>query len=184
MLFSFYVFGISAGAVWLSAMGSTRQVQVTGWFDAWSAGFLEQLTPWFELYLSSLWRHLLLALLIWFCGTSLAGIPAIYGIIVLKGFMTGFTSGFLIGIKGFRGLLYAVSVIFPAELVRIPVLFSLAGIALSFAAMAHEGGNAVKSGLSRYCADFAPWVLFMFILSLAEALILPGIMRWMPGIVL
>lgn len=77
--------------------------------------------------------------LIWVLGLTIIGVPVILGLIFVRGFVLGFTVGFMISELHLNGVLMAAASLLPHNLFLIPALILAATTAISFA------GSAVKT---------------------------------------
>jgi stage II sporulation protein M len=74
--------------------------------------------------------------LMWLLGLTVIGAPVVLGIVFLRGFVLGFTIGFIIDELYVRGLILSLSSVLPHNLVAVPAIILAAGGALSFSASA------------------------------------------------
>jgi len=83
--------------------------------------------------------------LIWLLGLTVIGAPLVLGVVFLRGFILGFTIGFIVDELHAKGLLLSLVSVLPHNLIAAPAVILAAGGALSFA------GAALKTllGLSR-----------------------------------
>lgn len=80
-----------------------------------------------ELLKNSLSTYLLLAIIIWFFGTTVIGIPIVFGIILYKGFGLGYTISVCINLLGIqKGITFVFSTIFLQNLIIIPAIIAIA----------------------------------------------------------
>lgn len=181
-LFLVYVFGISAGSFWINGMGAEQQSVVVSWFNGFISNFANTKVNWTDILFLSLYRHVLLALIIWFFGTSVAGIPFNYVTMGIKGFITGLASGFFIKIKGIWGLGYSILAILPVELAAIPVVIAMTALSINFSSFVREGRGQLKALLGKYTLDFGVYMLFLCSLSFFDALVIPRIIETILGV--
>lgn len=80
----------------------------------------------------SILNNLKLVSLIWVLGLTIIGIPFVMLILFIKGFILGFTVGFLIDELGFTGILFSTISIFPQNIIIIPSIVIIGVSALSF----------------------------------------------------
>ncbi len=71
--------------------------------------------------------------LMWLLGLTVIGAPFILGIIFIRGFVIGFTVGFIIEQMVFKGVAVAVTSILPHNILIIPAILLAGGATLSFA---------------------------------------------------
>lgn len=74
--------------------------------------------------------------LMWLLGLTVIGAPFILGVIFLRGFVIGFTVGFIVEELIYRGVALAIASIFPHHILSVPAII-LAGVAtISFSTAA------------------------------------------------
>jgi stage II sporulation protein M len=71
--------------------------------------------------------------LIFLLGLTVIGIPVILAVVFIRGFVIGFTVGFLAYERGLRGIAFALAAVFPQNLFAVPavVLAGVTGIVFS-----------------------------------------------------
>lgn len=80
-----------------------------------------------ELLKNSMFTYILLAIIIWFFGTTVIGIPVVFGIILYKGFGLGYTISICIKLLGIqKGMAFVFSTIFLQNLIIIPAIIAIA----------------------------------------------------------
>ena len=80
-----------------------------------------------ELLKNSMFAYILLAIIIWFFGTTVIGIPVVFGIILYKGFGLGYTISICIKLLGIqKGMAFVFSTIFLQNLIIIPAIIAIA----------------------------------------------------------
>jgi stage II sporulation protein M len=125
-LASLYVAGAVFGAWLVMALPESDRQGLWQWVastiqlpHAWQAG--ESVADWQQLSIMQLkWF-----LLIWFCGSTVAGLPIILLIDFFKGVMTGFTIGLFAASAAWKGLVAAVVHLLPVQLLIVPILLGI-----------------------------------------------------------
>ncbi len=70
--------------------------------------------------------------LTWLLGLTVIGIPVVAMIVFIRGFVIGFTVGFMVYELGYRGILLALLVVLPHNLLAVPAIVAAGTAALSF----------------------------------------------------
>jgi len=70
--------------------------------------------------------------LIWLLGLSVLGAPLVLALLFLRGFVLGFTVGFMVEEMGFKGVALAVVSVVPHNLLAVPAVILAGGASLSF----------------------------------------------------
>ncbi len=74
--------------------------------------------------------------LVWVLGLTIIGAPLIFGVIFMRGFVLGFTVGFIVSEMNLNGIIVAIASVLPHNLLIIPALLITCTTSLSFAAAA------------------------------------------------
>ena len=74
----------------------------------------------------SIKSNMVLAIIIWFAGTTIIGIPVVLGLILFRGFSLGFTiSGAIYTLGVQKGILFCIFMIFLQNILFIPALLTM-----------------------------------------------------------
>jgi stage II sporulation protein M len=127
--------------------------------------------------------------LVWVLGLTIIGIPLILGIIFVRGFVLGFTVGFMISQLEFNGVLVAAASLLPHNLLLVPALIIAATTAISFAISAVKTliGTSERSIVNQFLATTIIIVFSSGLLALAslvELYITPILMRLSSSLIL
>ncbi|HEX3029214.1 MAG TPA: stage II sporulation protein M, partial [Clostridia bacterium] len=111
-------------------------------------------------------------------------------IIVIRGFMTGFSTGFIIQTLGTKGMIFTLLTLVPKELIIIPALIALGVNGINFSlkiiknrSIKNISKEGIKSNFAKYCFVTAFFSFFILAGVLIEAYILPVTIRMMSSIV-
>lgn len=74
--------------------------------------------------------------LMWLLGLTVIGAPFVLGVVFLRGFVLGFTVGFIVDELYLKGMVISLSSVLPHNLLAVPAIIIAAGGALSFSASA------------------------------------------------
>lgn len=83
-------------------------------------------------FINSIISNLLYVISIWLLGISIIGLPIILFLLMMKGFIFGFSCTSIISIYGFKGVFGALAYIFPHQLILLPIGLLLSFYAVSF----------------------------------------------------
>lgn len=105
--------------------------------------------------------------LLWIFGLTVVGIPLILIIIGVRGFILGFTVGFLVQEKAGQGLLLSLAGVLPQNLFYVPAYLGAGVLAVYFSLSLLRGSKdgKVSSRLGIYSLFF----LFLFLLTVIGA---------------
>jgi len=127
-----FLTGSSFGAFTVNSLSATQTQELGDYFNY----FLTGLTYWninsVIVAQDAIFNSLTFIFLTWALGLTVIGIPIILLIVAFKGFIMGFTVGFLIFQKGFTGMLIAIFAILPQNFFYVPILIICAVAAITF----------------------------------------------------
>lgn len=100
---------------------------------------------------------------IWFLGLTIIGLPLVLAIIFSRGFVLGFTVGFLLENKGWQGFIITLLTILPQNLLHIPTLVLATVLAINSCIFLVKDRRMENYSLSFYIIRYT---LLMFVLAL------------------
>lgn len=153
-----FIIGLSAGAFTVNGLSTMQRDELTNYFQ----GFLQLLDSQSldsgELLKVSLVENIKIISVLWILGVTIIGIPFIYIIIGIRGFITGFTSGFIIEALGMKGILFTIFGILPKEIIIIPCIIALGVNGINFSlniiksrSIKHLSKESLRTNFLAYC---------------------------------
>lgn len=117
--------------------------------------------------------------ILWLSGMTLIGVPLIILLIAARGFVLGFTVGFLVYEKAEQGLLLALVGVLPQNLFYIPATLGAAILSFYFSlTLLHWSREySVYSSIAVYSLVFILFVLVALAGSWVETYLIPGLIR-------
>ncbi|WP_010249883.1 stage II sporulation protein M [Acetivibrio cellulolyticus] len=183
-LFLAFVTGVSAGAFTVNGLSPIQRSELTNYFQGFLELFENQKVDSNEILKISLIDNLRLVALLWALGVTIIGIPLIYIFIGVRGFITGFTSGFIIELMGVKGVIFTLFSIVPKEVIIIPCVIALGVNGINFSLNIIRSRSAkrmskenLKTGFLAYCLATALVSCFIFGGILVESYITPICIR-------
>ena len=80
-----------------------------------------------ELLKQTLINNIIIASMIWFFGTTVIGLPVVFGLILYRGFILGYTISSCISIMGIQsGLIFTLSALLLQNIIFIPAIIAIA----------------------------------------------------------
>lgn len=80
-----------------------------------------------DLLKQTLKNNIIIASVIWFFGTTVIGLPIVFGLILYRGFILGYTIASCISIMGLQGgLIFTFSALFLQNIIFIPAIIAIA----------------------------------------------------------
>lgn len=180
----FLLIGISAGAFTVKALSDVQKQELIGYLRSFFQFINENSYDTFSILKQSLLNNIQTGVLIWLLGITIVGIPFILLLISLRGFIIGFTVGFLVEQMGIQGLFFALCAILPQNILIIPCLISIAVIGISFSLMIIKNKlmKTYKTDMMRQFVIYSTIIacLFSIILlgALVESYITPILMKF------
>jgi len=185
-----FVVGISAGAFTVNGLSTIQSEELNIYFQ----GFLQlldyQTIDSNELFKISLMENMKIVGVLWILGVTIIGIPFIYVAIGIRGFITGFSSGFIIKALGLKGVLFTLLALLPKEIFIVPCIIALGvnGINFSLSIIKNKSikrlsKENLKSGFIAYCFTTILYSLLIFVGILVEVFITPVFMRMITPII-
>lgn len=179
LVFTFFAIGVGAGAFTVRALDEVQKQELIRYLQ----GFFQILTSKninsLAVLSQSIQNNIQTVIVIWILGITVIGIPITLLILGVRGFIIGFTVGFLVNGLGWKGLFFTVLAILPQNIIIIPCLMSIGVFSVSFSLMIIKNRMA-KRWTNNYWQKFLSYsivVMALFIItilgSLIEAYIVP-----------
>lgn len=176
--------GISAGAFTVNGLNLIQREELTNYFQGFLSLLENQNVDSNELLSISLLENLKIIAILWVLGVSIIGIPFIFLLMSVKGFITGFCSGFIINIIGIKGILFTLLALLPKEIIIIPCMLALGVNGINFSlkiiknkSIKHLSKENLKTSFFSYCFVTIFFSCFIFAGILIEAYIIPVFIR-------
>ncbi|MCL6450996.1 MAG: stage II sporulation protein M [Acetobacteraceae bacterium] len=126
--------------------------------------------------------------LLWLLGATVVGLPAVLLVLFGRGFILGFTAGFLSYELGLRGVLVCLATLFPPSLFAVPALLSLGVQSLSFTLRLvrrrHRSAEPLSRALGAYTLATLALGSLLTAASLFEAYLSPVFLRLLAPLLL
>ena len=179
-----FIVGVSAGAFTVNGLSSIQKDELSNYFRGFLQLLDNQKVDSGELLKIALADNFKLIFALWVLGVTIIGIPFIFVLIGIRGFLTGFSSGFIIELLGMKGALFTGLVLFPKEIIVIPCFIALGvnGINFSMSIIRSKSirllsKQNIKTKFIAYCFVTLFFSCFVFGGSLIEAYITPVFIR-------
>lgn len=170
-----FIIGIIIGIVFINnvdeAQGSEIQSYITDFISALKQDYHIDKG---ELLKKSLWENFWLILSMWFIGSTVVGIPIVFGIVLFRGFCIGYTVSSIIAALGVqKGMLFLFTTVFLQNIIFIPVIICMAVscIKLYKSIMKDKRRENIKIEILRHTLISIILLIFLVIVSLVEAYI-------------
>ena len=120
-----FLIGIFLGTLFVNQINSKEEISkyITTYIDETKS--IEKIDYFTELQ-QDIKENILLAILLWFAGTTIIGIPIVLALIIFRGFCLGYTIASSVYVLGkIKGIIFVLITIFLQNLVFIPVIIIL-----------------------------------------------------------
>lgn len=123
-----FIIGIVAGVIFINNTNETQSTEIQGYIN----NFINSLKQDYhidkmELMKNSLGDNLILIVSMWFIGSTVIGMPIVFGILLYRGFCIGYTAASIIAVLGVqKGILFLFTTMFLQNLIFIPVIMCMA----------------------------------------------------------
>src|SRR3989339_826157 len=124
-LFLSFIIGLFVGAFTINGMDLIQIDELTNYFKGFLELFSNQKIDSNELLKIAILQNAKLILLLWILGVSIIGIPFIFLVIGIRGFITGFSSGLIIKIFGLKGIIFILLTLIPKEIIIVPCIIAI-----------------------------------------------------------
>lgn len=116
----FLAIGITTGSYSIKALNQLQRSDLLQYFNNFIKIAKEQTIDSQNLFFISLRNNYIFVLAMWLFGMTYIGIPVLIGLITLKGFLIGYTVGFIIDEMSLDGIAFSTAAVLPQNLFMIP----------------------------------------------------------------
>ena len=170
-----FIIGIIVGIAFINNINVEQEAEITGYIT----NFINSLKQDYhidklELLKKSLGDNLILILTMWFIGSTVIGIPIIFGIVLFRGFCVGYTISSIIGSLGVqKGLVFLLSTVFLQNIIFIPVIIcmTVSCMRLYKSIMKDKRRENIKLEILRHTLISLGLAILLVIASLVESYI-------------
>ena len=122
-----FVIGVFLGVFFVNNMQETQKAEIDTYLNNFINKFKEiDSIDNIGLLKESISEKLLLAVGIWFFGTTVIGIPVVFGIVLYRGFCFGYTISVCVSILGMsKGLIFVLTSLLLQNILFIPAILAL-----------------------------------------------------------
>lgn len=172
-----FILGIGFGAIAVKTVDYSTKEEVFSYFNNFMKTFRQIEYNGTALMSESMRFNLMNIFIIWAFGLSMVLMPLITVLIFFKGFVLGFTVGFLISEYSFKGILVALAAVFPQNILVIPVYIISSVMAIYISIMIFNyfrGKVRIKADdFLKYSIEMAVLAVILLLASLIETYISP-----------
>lgn len=176
-----FIIGIFLGVLFVNHIQEAQRVEISNYIK----NFIEQLKniehlDQASLLQTSLQQNIILAITIWFFGTTVIGLPIVFGLVAYRGFCLGYTIAVCVSILGLpKGLIFVIITLILPNLFFIPALLALAvsGFKLYQSIVKDKRRENIKLEILRHTAFCVIMVGILIVSSLVEIFISTNLLK-------
>lgn len=123
-----FIIGIFLGVFFVNHMEEAQTTEINEYINNFVSKMKEtENLNYMELFRNSIGQNILLAVILWFFGTTVIGIPVVYGIILYRGFCLGYSIAVITLMMGMsKGISFILISILLQNILIIPAILGLA----------------------------------------------------------
>ena len=176
-----FIIGIFLGVLFVNNIQEAQRVEISSYFNNFTEKLkqTEQLDQ-AQLLKTSVGSNIMLAIIIWFFGTTVIGIPVVFGIVLYRGFCLGYTVSVCISIMGLsKGLTFILLSLLLQNIILIPAILALAvsGFKLYKSIIKDREKENIKIEIVRHTLFSLIMLIVLIISSLIEILISTNLLK-------
>lgn len=186
-----FIIGVSAGAFTVNGLSVSQREELTNYFQGFLQLLDNQKIESGELINIALAENAKVVAVLWILGATIIGIPFIYLLVGIRGFITGFSSGFIIETLGAKGLLFTLFGLLPKELIIVPCIIALGVCGINFSlniiknrSIKRFSKESLKSNFIGYCMTTLFFSCFIAVGILVEVYVTPVFIKMVAPLVI
>ena len=168
-----FVIGIVIGAMAVKTLPDEQKTELIGYLRVFFQGLAETQNTAGDtqsLLAGVMLNNVKVIGVMWLLGFTIVGIPFVLFLVCLRGFVIGFTVGFLVNEYIMRGLLFAVVSVLPHNFLAVPAILATGVSATTFSLMLVRR-NRSKDNLFYNSVAYSIFCLAMLFVMLGAALV-------------
>ncbi len=169
-----FIIGIVIGAMAVRTLPEDQKVELVSYLQVFLQGLAEQpvgIGDTSSLLTSTIWNNCKIITIMWLLGFTIVGIPFVLFLVCLRGFVIGFTVGFLVNEYVMKGLLFAIVAVLPHNFLAIPAILATGVAATTFSLMLVRRKHKNKDNLFYNSIAYSILCFIMMMIMLVAALI-------------
>ncbi len=181
LVFLLFIIGIFLGVLFINHIQEAQKTEITNYFNTFINKLknIEKLN-YIELLKNSIGQNILLAIVLWFFGTTVIGIPVVFGLVLYRGFCLGYTIAVCITIMGLpQGIIFVLLLLFLQNILLIPAILALAvsGFKLYKSIVKDRNKENVKVEIVRHTIFSFIMLLVLVVSSVIEIFLSTNILK-------
>lgn len=176
-----FIIGIFLGVFFVNNMQESSKEEIQSYIN----NFIEKMKNLqnidnMSLLKNSITQNIVFAVLIWFFGTTVIGLPIVFGLILYRGFCLGYTVSSFIAILGIgKGIVFIFASLLFQSLLSIPAILGLAvsGFKLYKSIIRDKAKENIKLEIARHTIFSIIMIVILLIASIIEIFISTNLIK-------
>lgn len=183
VLVLFFLVGVILGVIFINNSNDNQKQQISSYITGMIKSLKEDyVIDDFGLLKTSIISNVKLTIILWFAGSTVIGVPFVYGIITYRGFCIGYTSASIIGVLGMqKGIIFLLTSLLLQNILFIPCLLALgvSGLKLYRSIMKDKRKENIKVEIYRHTIFCLFMLIGLVFSSVIETYVSSGIFTYM-----
>ena len=176
-----FIIGIFAGVLFVNNMQNDQNMQVTSYLSNFIEKFkgIENLNS-AEILKNSILQNVMLVFILWFFGTTVIGLPVVFGIVLYRGFCLGYTISTTIMVLGLsKGIAFILISLLLQNIIFIPAILAVAvsGFKLYKSIIKDRRKDNIKLEILRHTIFSIVMLVVLMLSSVIEVFISTNILK-------
>lgn len=176
-----FIIGIFAGVLFVNNMQNDQNMQVTSYLSNFIEKFkgIENLNS-VEILKNSILQNVMLVCILWFFGTTVIGLPVVFGIVLYRGFCLGYTISATIMVLGLsKGIAFILISLLLQNIIFIPAILAVAvsGFKLYKSIIKDRRKDNIKLEILRHTIFSIVMLVVLMLSSVIEVFISTNILK-------
>ena len=177
-----FLIGIIVGVIFINNVSENQGLEINNYITSFISSLKEnkEIND-MVLLKDSIKKNIVLAIILWFMGSTVIGISIVYLIVAFRGFCLGYTISSVIATCGlWKGILFVLSTVFLQNIIFIPCIIALfvSGMRLHNSIMKDRRKENIKLEILRHTFFSAIILILMIISSFIEVFVSKNILVW------
>ncbi len=176
-----FIIGIFLGVLFVNNVQEAQKLEITTYLNT----FIDKMKNTESLnhigvLKNSMGQNIILAIVLWFFGTTVIGLPVVFGVVLYRGFCLGYTIAVCITIMGLpQGILFVLILLLLQNILFIPAILALAvsGFKLYKSIIKDRNKENVKIEVVRHTVFSLIMLLVLMVSSVIEIFISTNILK-------
>ncbi len=176
-----FIIGILLGVLFMNHIQEEQKTEITTYFNE----FMEKIKTvenldYIELLKSSVGQNIILAIILWFFGTTVIGIPVVFGMVLYRGFCLGYTISICVTVMGLpQGILMVLILLLLQNILFIPAMLALAvsGFKLYKSILKDRNKENIKIEVARHTVFSFLMLLILMLSSVVEVFLSTNMLK-------